>query len=70
MMVGDKITIKPSDKSQALVRVRLEELGEPNLQNWLTLDMTQLTGEVVALPTRDDVNIPVEENLIVEFCSR
>jgi len=68
--VGDKITIKASDKSQKLVRARLEELGEPRLQNWLTLDMSQLVGEVVALPTRDDVMIPVEENLIVEFCSR
>jgi small subunit ribosomal protein S4 len=70
MTVGDKITLKPSDRSQGLVRARLEELGEPNLQNWLKLEMAQLTGEVVALPTRDDVNIPVEENLIVEFCSR
>ncbi|MBS3820617.1 MAG: 30S ribosomal protein S4 [Planctomycetes bacterium] len=68
--VGDTITTKPSERSQNLVRARLEELGEPNLQNWLKLEMAQLTGEVVALPTRDDVNIPVEENLIVEFCSR
>jgi small subunit ribosomal protein S4 len=70
MQVGDKITIKPSDRSKNLVRVRLEEMGEPNLQNWLKLDMTQQAGEVVAMPTREDVNIPVEENLIVEFCSR
>jgi small subunit ribosomal protein S4 len=68
--VGDKISIKSSDRSQKLVRQRLEELGEPRLQNWLTLDMSQLVGEVVALPTRDDVIIPVEEQLIVEFCSQ
>jgi len=68
--VGDKISVKASEKSQALIRARLEELGEPRLQNWLTLDMSQLVGEVVALPTRDDVMIPVEEQLIVEFCSR
>ena len=68
--VGDKVTIKPSDKSQALVRACLEEIGEPRLQNWLTLDVSQLAGEVVALPTRDDVMIPVEDHLIVEFCSR
>ena len=68
--VGDKISIKPSEKSQALIRARLEELGEPRLQNWLTLDMSQLVGQVVALPTRDDIMIPVEEQLIVEFCSR
>jgi small subunit ribosomal protein S4 len=68
--VGDTISIKPADSSKALIRARLEELGEPRLQNWLKLDMSQLIGEVCALPTREDVTLPVEENLIVEFCSR
>ncbi len=67
---GDKVAIKPSDKSQKLVRSCLEELGEPHVQNWLQLDMTKLEGQVLAMPTRDDVMIPVEENLIVELCSR
>ena len=67
---GDRISIKQSDRSQKLIRERLEELGEPRLQNWLTLDMSQLIGEIVALPTRDDVMIPVDEQLIVEYCSR
>ncbi|HNX25918.1 MAG TPA: 30S ribosomal protein S4 [Phycisphaerae bacterium] len=68
--VGDKISVKPSEKTKALIRSRLEELGEPRLQNWLSLDMSQLAGEVVALPTRDDVMIPVEDQFLVEFCSR
>ncbi|OPX22046.1 MAG: 30S ribosomal protein S4 [Planctomycetales bacterium 4484_123] len=67
---GDKISVKPSEKSVKLVRARLEELGEPQLQNWLSLDMAKLEGTVLAMPTRDDVMIPVEENLIVELCSR
>ena len=68
--VGDKLTVKASERSQKLIRARLEELGEPHVQNWLALDMAKLEGAVLALPTREDVNIPVEENLIVEFCSR
>ncbi len=67
---GDKIAIKPADKSKNLIRARLEELGEPSLQNWLSLDIPHLEGTVVAIPTRDDVMIPVEDNLIVELCSR
>jgi len=67
---GDKISIKPSDKSQNLIRARLEELGEPSLQNWLSLDIPKLEGSVLAMPSRDDVMIPVEDNLIVELCSR
>jgi len=68
--VGDKITVKNCDRTKKLIRTRLEELGEPHLQSWLKLDMASLTAEVLALPTREDVTIPVEENLIVEFCSQ
>jgi small subunit ribosomal protein S4 len=68
--VGDKITVKDSERSRTLVRACLEELGDPHVQNWLQLDLTKLEAEVIAVPTRDDVNIPVEEQLIVEFCSR
>ena len=68
--VGDRVSVKPSDRSQKLVRANLEEMGEPRLQDWLQLDMTKLEGQVVAIPTRDDVMIPVEEQLIVEFCSK
>ena len=68
--VGDVVTLKDCDKSRKLVRTVLEELGEPHVQSWLKLDLTKLEGQVLALPTRDDVMIPVEENLIVELCSR
>ena len=66
----DRVAVKPADKSQNLVRARLEEFGEPSLQNWLSLDMTKLEGSILAMPARDDVQIPVEETLIVELCSR
>ena len=67
--VGDIVTVKPAERSQGLAHARLEEIGEPHLQNWLQLDMKKLEGTVIAMPTRDDVMIPVEEQLIVEFCS-
>ena len=53
--VGDKITIKDAEKSKKLVRSRIEELGEPHVQNWLKLDLVKLEADVLALPTRDDV---------------
>jgi small subunit ribosomal protein S4 len=68
--VGDKLSVKDSERSKKLLRACLEELGEPHVQNWLRLDMTKLEAEVVALPTREDVMIPVEEQLIVELCSQ
>ena len=68
--VGDKISLKASERSQNLARRNLVDIGVPHVQNCLKLDMPTLTGEVVAMPTRDDVMIPVEEHLIVEFCSQ
>jgi small subunit ribosomal protein S4 len=68
--VGDRLTIKDSEPSRKIVRASLEELGEPHVQNWLKLDQTALAADVIAVPTRDDVMIPVEDQLIVEFCSR
>lgn len=67
---GDRITVHPRERSQKMVRQWIE--ADPNrpVQPWLRLDAANLAGVVEALPGRDDVQIPVEENLIVEFCSR
>ena len=70
LKTGDVLSIKPSDKSKNLIRRRLEELGDPHLQNWMTLDMPKLEAKIVAMPTQDDVSLPVDVQLIVEMCSR
>lgn len=67
---GDKISAKPTDKSKKLVRQNLEGDGQFVPQPWLSLQLERLEGQVVNLPSRDDVQIPVEEQLIVELCSR
>lgn len=68
--IGDKITVKNSEKSRKTVKEQLE--SNPNFvtQNWLQLSREKPEATVVALPTREDVQIPVEEQLVVEFCSR
>jgi len=68
--IGNKITVKGSEKSIKRVKQQLE--SNPNFvtQNWLQLDRQKPEAAIVAMPTRDDVQIPVEEQLVVEFCSR
>jgi small subunit ribosomal protein S4 len=68
--VGDQISIKESERSKKLIQSRLEELGEPHVQNWLSVDLTKMSADVIALPTPDDVMIPVEAQRIVELCSQ
>ena len=68
--IGDKITVKKSEKSLKRVKEQLESNPNFAAQSWLQLDRTTPEATIVALPTRDDVQIPVEEQLVVEFCSR
>jgi small subunit ribosomal protein S4 len=68
--VGDKITVKKSEKSLKRIKEQLATNPNYSAQSWLQLNADKPEATVVALPTRDDVQIPVEEQLVVEFCSR
>jgi small subunit ribosomal protein S4 len=68
--VGDKITVKGSEKSKKKIKEQLESNPNFTTQSWLQVDSEKPEATVVALPTRDDVQIPVQEQMVVEFCSR
>lgn len=68
--IGDKITVKASEKSAKKIKQQLESNPNFTTQSWLQLDRVKPEATIVALPGRDDVQIPVEEQLVVEFCSR
>ena len=67
--IGDKITVKDSERSVKRVKQQLESNPNFTTQSWLQLDREKPQATVVALPTRADVQIPVEEQLVVESCS-
>ena len=64
--VGDKITIK-KEKLKAIVRENLESLPGHEVPSWLGFDPSTLTGDIVAVPTSDQVPFDVNMNLIIEF---
>ena len=68
--IGDKVTIKGTEKSVKKVKQQLESNPSFATQSWLQLDREKPEATIVAFPSRDDVQIPVEEQLVVEFCSR
>ena len=70
MKIGDKITLKNSDKSRKIVKAQLESNPNFSVQGWLQLDAAKPMATIVGLPTRDDIQLAVEEQLVVEFCSR
>jgi small subunit ribosomal protein S4 len=68
--IGDKITVKPSEKSKKRIRAQLDTNPNYSAQGWLQLDIKAPSATIVALPTRQDVQLPIEEQLVVEFCSK
>jgi len=68
--IGDRITVKASEKSVKRIKEQLETNPNYTTQSWLQLVRDKPEATIVALPSRTDVQIPVEEQLVVEFCSR
>ena len=52
------------------MKKQLESNPNYAVQGWLQLDAATPTATVVGLPSRDDVQLVIEEQLVVEFCSR
>jgi small subunit ribosomal protein S4 len=68
--VGDIISVKEDMRDNPDVQRALEVRGEWTVPKWLSRDIETLTGRVLSLPTRDQIDVPVDENLVVEFYSR
>ena len=45
-------------------------LEQREVANWLSMNPATLTGTVLALPTREQIDVPIQEQLIVEYYSR
>ena len=67
---GDVIQIRDKKVSRDLVGRWIAQEEGRVIPQWLEADATNLRGEVKALPARDEVSIQLNEQLIVEFCSR
>jgi small subunit ribosomal protein S4 len=67
---GQQISIKPASRKNEFVRASVETARGRGIPNWLDLDPENFVGKVTAMPTRDDIKSPIEEQLIVELYSR
>lgn len=66
--VGDVVAVSEKSKSTT----RYKEIGEETVlvPKWLEKSENSLSGKVIAMPEREDVDFPVEEHLIVELYSK
>ena len=68
--VGDVVTLAPRAAKNVLVAAALEAVKGRGVPKWLELDAAALSGRVLSLPARDDINFPIQEQLIVELYSK
>lgn len=67
---GDVIAHWGNKKEKAPVKLTLESMKGKNLPSWLLYDEDKSQATVQALPSREDITMPIEEQLIVELYSR
>ena len=67
---GDEIAIADKSKESTKIKATVEANASRPVPQWLDLNAEALTGKVIALPTREQIMVPVEEHLIVELYSK
>ena len=68
--VGDKVAVRENSKKKVHFKDLTKELDGGRVPGWLSLDTKSLSGEVLSLPTRDQIDLTLNEQLIVEYYSR
>jgi len=68
--VGDEVTIREASRKLPLLEQAKEFAAHGNAPTWLEIDRDNYRGKVLALPKREDIQLPVNEQLIVELYSK
>lgn len=67
---GDEIRVRESSRSKPYFKEMAEVMAKKVPSKWLSLDPATMSGSVISLPDRADIDIPINEQLVVEFYSR
>ena len=67
---GDVISVRENKKDNSTIKVNVEENAVRPVPVWLEKNNETLSGKVIRLASREDIDIPIEEHLIVELYSK
>ena len=70
LKAGDHVEIRARPRSQAYAKLGLEAAQSRELSPWLALDKDGLKGEIVRVPSREEIGPFVNEQLVVELYSK
>lgn len=70
LKAGDVVSLRPTSVKNPAIAHALEEVKGRGIPEWLAFDAEKVAGRVVAIPSREQINLPVQEQLIVELYSK
>jgi small subunit ribosomal protein S4 len=65
-----RVTIREASRKNDLIRASVETARGRGVPEWLELDAENFSGRMLRMPTREDIKLPIQEQLIVELYSR
>jgi small subunit ribosomal protein S4 len=68
--IGDTIDVRPTSRNNGYFKAVADRLGQRSVPDWLQFDEARMSGRVVGVPDRQAVDLPLNEQLIVEYYSR
>ena len=70
LKAGDVITVKETSRKSEKIKALVENMENRTSPAWLEVDKANVVAKMVALPKREDIDFPFEEQLIVELYSK
>jgi small subunit ribosomal protein S4 len=67
---GSQVSIKKASRKNVLVLAALEQARSRGMPGWLSLDADSFSGTLTSSPSREDITLPINEQLIVELYSK
>ena len=70
LKAGDVVGVRATSAQAPAIVHAMEEVKGRGIPEWLLFDAGNMTGRIQSLPTREQINLPVQEQLIVELYSK
>jgi small subunit ribosomal protein S4 len=67
---GQAVAVREGSRNNPMIRTSVETARGRGVPEWLELDADNVAGRVLRIPSREDIKLPIQEQLIVELYSR
>ena len=67
---GATVTVKEASRKNPVILAAIEQAQSRGVPGWLSLDAQNFSGTVASLPSREEITLPIQEQLIVELYSK